>query len=109
MRGHPQVIALMALSDRTTHFACLVRILSLRRVRLPTVSLCCRGRWLQMINKPPREVTFPIRPQYQRGTVRRCYPWLSGMDRTGQICRQNDNGRMLLVRLCGPIRVLHGL
>jgi hypothetical protein len=56
--------------------------------------------------EPPREVTLPDSPQ---NISVDCSPLLSfmilsGMDRTGQICPQNDKDRMRLVRLCRPIR-----
>jgi hypothetical protein len=57
--------------------------------------------------EPPREVTFPIRPQdVSVGLfVAAILHNNSGVDRTGQICQQNDKDRMRLVRFCGPIRV----
>jgi|GEM_PF-3457554 len=58
-----------------------------RRVRLPTGQLLLP--WPMVTNEPPREVTFPIRPQdvsvglFAAAILQN----ISGMDRTGQICQ----------------------
>lgn len=65
----------------------LLCCLDLRRFRLPYRSACAA---VADGLKPPREVTFPIRPLIiQRGTVRRCHPLqlCAGLDRTTRIYR----------------------
>jgi hypothetical protein len=75
------------------------KCLYLRCVRLPPVSYCRRGRWLHMNHRGKSPSRFA--PMVSVGLFTAAILGCSGMDRTGQIC--------LMVRLCWPIRVSHGL